>query len=141
MRGSDHSLAPGDRDNTLLVVLIALLSLPAIGLLWVWLARSGYDPGRGFSGTLAQVDDDPLLLLVVADFCLAVATACVLLWRDAAGRGVGRSARLGWLLALVLLGTLGAWIYLAVRPRRPGTELPAPRRGAHPPGDAADLRG
>ena len=116
MHGHDLHLRPGDRDNTLLVVLIALLSLPLAGLAWVWLARANYDVPRAFERTLGQVDDDPLLLAVVADFCLLVATGAVLLWGDARRRGVGLAGRAAWVLAFCVLGTLGLWMYLAVRP-------------------------
>lgn len=116
MHGPDLHPRPGDRDNTLLVVLIALLSLPLAGIAWVWLARANYDVSRAFERTLGQVDDDPLLLAIVADFVLLVATGAALLWRDARRRGIGKAGRIAWVVAFVVLGTLGLWMYLASRP-------------------------
>ena len=122
MHGPDLHLRPGDRDNTLLVVLIALLSLPVVGIAWVWLARANFDVLRAFERTLGPVDVDPLRLAIVADFCLLVATGAALLWGDARRRGIGAAGRTAWVIAFVLLGTLGVWMYLAARPpvRRPG---------------------
>jgi hypothetical protein len=122
MHGPDLHLRPADRDNTLLVVLIALLALPLLGIAWVWLARANYDIGRAFERTLGQMDDDPLLLAIVADFFLLVATGAALLWGDARRRGIGAAGRTAWVVAFVLLGTLGLWMYLAARPplRPPG---------------------
>ena len=116
MHGPDLHPRLGDRDNTLLVVLIALLSLPLAGIAWVWLARANYDVSRAFERTLGQVDDDPLLLAIVADFVLLVATGAALLWRDARRRGIGKAGRIAWVVAFVVLGTLGLWMYLASRP-------------------------
>ncbi len=112
----------GDRDETLLVVLIALVSLPALGIGWVWLRRAGYHVPTAIAGTFREVNDDPLILAAVINLCLLLATCSVWVWRDGRSRGVGRAGRTAWVLLTLLLGGLGLWMYLAGRPR------PSPER-------------
>lgn len=111
-----------DRDETLLVVLIALLAIPALGFFWVWLKRAGWEFDRAAWATFREADDDPLVLWCLVDLVLLLVTLCIWLWRDAGARGVGPVGRVAWMVALLLLGTLGLWIWLAARPplvRRP----------------------
>ena len=111
-----------DRDESLLVVLIALLALPTLGLGWVWLARTHWDLSASMAYTVRQVSRDPLALLASLHLACLWATGAVWVWRDGRRRGLGPLARLAWGLALLALGVLGVWIYLAVRPpfRREG---------------------
>ena len=122
MQPPDLHPHPADRDTTLLVVLIALLALPAFFLFWVWLAQAKFDPAAALAGTFRRVDDDPLLLAAVVDLCLLLLTGAVWLQADARRRGIGRAGRTAWVVALLVLGSLGLWMYLAARPptRRPG---------------------
>ncbi len=119
MHAPDLHPGPGDRDNTLLVVLIALLSLPAIGIVWVWLRRADFLLPRAIDGTLAQANDDPLLLAAVVNLGLLLATGVVWIWRDAKRRLVGVVGRTTWVVVLLFLGAIGLWIYLAARPPLP----------------------
>jgi len=113
-----ETTAPRDRENTLLVVAIALVSLPAIFLGWVWIVRAGGDPVQGLVASALHARNDPLVLAVAVDFLLLIATIAVWIWRDGRARGLGRGARGAWVLALACLGALGLWMYLAVRPPR-----------------------
>jgi len=117
MQAPDLHPRPGDRDETLLVVLIALVSLPALGIAWVWLRRADFDLAAAIAGTLDAANDDPLVLATLVDFCLLLATCAVWVWRDGGRRGVGPASRACWVLLTLVLGSLGLWMYLAGRPR------------------------
>ena len=115
MRSSDPQRR-AERDNALLVVLIALVSLPALGIAWVWIARTDGDVGLALHASLRHASRDPLTLAAGVNLLLLLGTCAVGVFRDATRRGLRPAGRIAWVLAVLLLGALGLWMYLAARP-------------------------
>lgn len=105
----------------LLVLATAVTGIFTALLLWFWAAGWGVSPAS-LAKALDAARVNPLVLLWVLHHFLLVATAAVWSVLDGAARRTRRIDRAAWATAILLLGVLGVWAYVARRTTPPNRD-------------------
>jgi hypothetical protein len=98
----------------LLVVATAVLGIATALLLWFWHAAYGISV-PAFLRAIDAARVHPLVSLWVLHYAFLLLTAAVLAVKDGAQRGLSLASRGAWAIAILVLGVLGVWAYLARR--------------------------
>lgn len=107
----------------LLVFATAVLGIGTALLLWFWSAAFGVSV-PAFVRAVGAAGQHPLVLLWVIHYALLLFTAALLVLLDTGRRRLPWPARAAWVAAVLGLGVIGVWAYLARREEPgPGTAV------------------